>query len=175
MTWGLKSQPHKEEVEMDNNNLYGQDNNPNLGQDNPNQPFQQDDGVQKGEPTGYDPMTGQPIYGQPQPQQQAYQQQQVYQQPVYQQAQSQPQAMYVPQSELEEPVSIGDWMITILVMCIPCVNIVMLFVWAFGSGKKSKSNYFKAFLIWLLIWIAIAVVLAIIGTIIGATILSEIF
>ncbi len=35
-----------------------------------------------------------------------------------------------------------------LVMAVPCVNIVMMFVWAFGSGtKKSKANYFRATLI----------------------------
>ena len=52
------------------------------------------------------------------------------------------------QDNLEEPMSMGEWMISLLVMMIPCVNIVMMFVWAFSSTeKKSKSNYFKASLI----------------------------
>jgi len=55
--------------------------------------------------------------------------------------------------ELEEPVSLGEWLVSILLMCIPCVNIVLMFVWAFGGNvKKSKSNYFKATLIWTGIW-----------------------
>jgi len=50
--------------------------------------------------------------------------------------------------DLEEPVSIGDWIVTYLIMCVPCVGIVMLFVWAFSSStKKSKSNWAKAQLI----------------------------
>lgn len=49
---------------------------------------------------------------------------------------------------LEEPVSIGEWVIAFLIMMVPCVNIVMMFVWAFSKNeKKSKSNYFKVQLI----------------------------
>lgn len=56
----------------------------------------------------------------------------------------------------EETVSIGSWLIAYLILCIPIVNIVMLFVWAFSDNSpKSKSNWAKASLI----WIAIGVVL----------------
>lgn len=49
---------------------------------------------------------------------------------------------------LEEPVSVGEWVITFLIMMVPCVNIVMMFVWAFSKNeKKSKSNYFKVQLV----------------------------
>jgi len=45
----------------------------------------------------------------------------------------------------DEVVSYKEWLITLLIMMIPVVNIVMMFVWAFGDEtKKSKSNYFKA-------------------------------
>ena len=62
---------------------------------------------------------------------------------------------------LEEPVSFGDWMLSLLLMMIPCVNIVMMFVFAFGNGKKSKSNFFKAYLVWMLISIVLSVILII--------------
>lgn len=53
-----------------------------------------------------------------------------------------------PQLDLEEPVKLGEWFVTMLIMMIPCVNIVMMFVWAFSqTEKKSKSNFFKAALI----------------------------
>lgn len=79
------------------------------------------------------------------------------------------QAPYQEPGELEEPVSFGDWMITMLIMSIPCVNIVMMFVWAFGNGNKSKSNYFKAYLVWALISIVISVILvAVFGASIAA-------
>ena len=55
-----------------------------------------------------------------------------------------------PNSGLEKPMSVGDWIITMLIIMIPCLGIVMMFVWAFSSSEnKSKSNYFKAQLIFL--------------------------
>ena len=51
-----------------------------------------------------------------------------------------------------DPVSVSEWIITTIVMAIPLVNIVMPFVWAFGSGTKtSKANFFKAQIVMVLI------------------------
>jgi len=51
-----------------------------------------------------------------------------------------------------KPVSVGDWMITYLLMCIPIVNLILLFVWAFGSNTpQSKANWAKASLLWILV------------------------
>ena len=65
--------------------------------------------------------------------------QQQYRQPT---VQEQLQYQYQqPQDELEEPMTMGEWMITLLIMLIPCANIIMAFVWAFSSTeKKSKSD-----------------------------------
>ncbi|MCM1184425.1 MAG: hypothetical protein NC337_13720 [Roseburia sp.] len=129
---------------MDNNNMYNQGGSEN--RENPINPNNQ--GVQGNEQPVYrQPAYQQPVY------QQSYQQQsyQPYQQP-YQQPYSQDD------SGLEEPVSFGDWMLTKLILCIPCVGIVMMFVWAFGSStKKSKSNYFKASLVWALISVVVSI------------------
>ena len=67
----------------------------------------------------------------------------------------------------DEVVSIKEWLITILILCIPIVNIVMIFVWAYGNGTKtSKSNYFKATLIMFVISFLIIILLyAIMGSI----------
>lgn len=74
----------------------------------------------------------------------------------------------VPQTR---PMSVGDWMLTILLTAIPLVGIIMLFVWAFGSDTRStKSNWAKAMLIWALIFI---VLYAIIFAVFGAAILSS--
>ena len=52
------------------------------------------------------------------------------------------------QLDLEEPVKMSEWFISLLLMMVPCVNIVMMFVWAFSkTEKKSKSNLFKVLLI----------------------------
>ena len=63
---------------------------------------------------------------------------------------------------LEEPVSIGEWIITLLVMMIPCVNFIMMLIWAFSSStKKSKSNLCKAYLIVLGIVLGIYLLIAV--------------
>ena len=85
-----------------------------------------------------------------------------YQQSVQEQLQYQYQQ---PQTDLEEPVSMGEWLITMLILMIPCVNLVMMFVWAFSSKeKKSKSNYFKASLIFAaVILVLYIIIIAIFG------------
>lgn len=80
----------------------------------------------------------------------------------YYDASSQPQVQVPIGQEQEEPVSVGEWLISMLLMCIPCVNIVLMFVWAFGSStKKSKSNYFKASLICAGIGIVLTIIMMI--------------
>jgi hypothetical protein len=59
-----------------------------------------------------------------------------------------------------KPVTVGDWMITALLLGIPIVNIVLIFVWAFGGNTPvSKANFAKATLIWCLISMVISFVL----------------
>lgn len=77
-----------------------------------------------------------------------YYQQNPYQQSSYQQPQYQGYQTYQNTGDMEEPMSVKEWLITDLLLLIPCVNIILVFVWAFSSSeKKSKSNYFKANLI----------------------------
>ena len=84
----------------------------------------------------------------------------------YQQPSVQDQRQYQyqqPESNLEEPMTLGEWLITMLIMLIPCVNIIMAFVWAFSSKeKKSKSNYFKAWLIFMAIVIVLYIILLVV-------------
>ncbi len=61
--------------------------------------------------------------------------------------------------DLEEPMKMGEWLISLLITMIPCVGLIMIFVWAFGSTeKKSKSNFFKAYLVFGVIRIVIFLV-----------------
>ena len=58
----------------------------------------------------------------------------------------------------EDPVKVSEWLLTMLVLAIPCVNLIMLFVWGFGGvEKRSKSNYCKAYLIWMAIGFVICI------------------
>ncbi|PIT13739.1 hypothetical protein BGI30_00905 [Snodgrassella alvi] len=45
-------------------------------------------------------------------------------------------------------MSIGDWIVTLLIFCIPFVNLIMVLVWAFSSNSNpNRANYCKAYLI----------------------------
>lgn len=62
------------------------------------------------------------------------------------------------------PISLGDWMITLLILCIPLVGIIMLFVWGFADGTHpSKRNFCRAYLIWMLIGLVLFVLFVIMG------------
>ena len=55
-------------------------------------------------------------------------------------------------------VSIGDWIVTLIIMILPLINLIMLFVWAFGGGTpESKSNWAKAMLLFYLIGFILAI------------------
>jgi uncharacterized integral membrane protein len=69
---------------------------------------------------------------------------------------------YNPGQEVSPVISVKEWMLMTLVMIIPIVNIIMMFVWAFGEGNPTKKNYFKASLLWAAIIIAIYAVVFII-------------
>ena len=97
------------------------------------------------------------------------------------------------QSSNYQPMSIGDWIITYIVLYIPpvagglisgvlgitllgglvsCISFVMLFIWAFGSSTKpSKKTWAQA----TLIFMAIAIVLAIIFFSVFANTIGNIF
>lgn len=58
--------------------------------------------------------------------------------------------------QLEAPLSMGEWLVTLILLAIPCVNFVLLFVWGFGNGNQNRKNYCRALLI---MW-AIGIVLS---------------
>lgn len=56
-------------------------------------------------------------------------------------------------------VSIGNWIITLIILVIPLVNIIMLFVWAFNRTTNiTKANWAKASLILLAVWILLGII-----------------
>ncbi|MGH8190362.1 MAG: hypothetical protein ACREP2_02825 [Rhodanobacteraceae bacterium] len=62
------------------------------------------------------------------------------------------------------PVSLGDWILTLVVLAIPIVGIVMMFVWAFAGGTHpSKQNYCRATLILALIGFVLFVLFLVMG------------
>ena len=73
---------------------------------------------------------------------------------------------------IRHEVSIGEWMITILITALPLIGLIMLFVWAFGDGTNpSKKNWAIA----TLIWFAIVIVLTILFFVIFGAIIASMF
>jgi uncharacterized protein involved in cysteine biosynthesis len=55
-----------------------------------------------------------------------------------------------------KPLSLGDWIVTFILLAIPIVNLVMLFVWALSGGTHpSKRTYAQASLILSLVGIVL--------------------
>jgi uncharacterized membrane protein YdbT with pleckstrin-like domain len=63
-------------------------------------------------------------------------------------------------------MTIGNWIVTMIIMIIPLVNIIMLIVWAASSNENpNRKNWAVAQLIFMAIGILLWIVLA--GSIIG--------
>lgn len=76
--------------------------------------------------------------------------------PAYAQPQYAPPPAYQPAAA---EMTVGAWMITLLVSYIPIVGFIMMLVWAFGSGAPpSKRNYCRAALIFSLIGVVLSFV-----------------
>jgi hypothetical protein len=53
------------------------------------------------------------------------------------------------------------WMM--FVTAIPCIGLIMIFVWAFIGDNESRKNYFRAILAWVAIFVVLFAILASIG------------
>lgn len=127
-------------------------NTMNLGQAQQVPPMQQYQPQQQVPPMHqYQPQQQVPPMHQYQPQQQVPPMQQMYQ-PQYGTANTAWQDIN------DQPLSVGGWITTMIVLMIPVVNFIMLLVWAFGSGNKSRKNYCLASLIIAVVMIALIMV-----------------
>ena len=70
----------------------------------------------------------------------------------------------------ESAVKVSEWLVTLLLLSIPCVGFILMIVWGFGdtAEKESKVNFCRASLIWtgilcalvLVIYLVVALVMA---------------
>ena len=70
----------------------------------------------------------------------------------------------------KDVMGMGEWLITLIVLAIPCVNIIMYFVWAFGNGNENRKNFCRAGLIMMAVGIVLTILLS---SIIGISIVSS--
>jgi len=80
---------------------------------------------------------------------------------------------YYPQNFVQEkPVSVGDWILTFILLAIPLVNFILIIYWALSdSTPASKRNYCRASIL----LTAIIVVLGVLGFLlfVGITMLAS--
>ncbi len=65
-------------------------------------------------------------------------------------------------------ISVGDWLITLILLGIPLVNVIMLIYWAVSSNTHpSKQSYARAVIILAAIFIVLAIIVGVIGGLAG--------
>ncbi len=65
--------------------------------------------------------------------------------------------------EQTDVMSVKDWLITLLILAIPLVNLVMLLVWAFGGNTNpNKANFCKAYLVLLAAFMVLYILLIVV-------------
>ncbi len=65
-----------------------------------------------------------------------------YSAPAYQQPASSAE-------HIKDPVRMSEWLVNMIVLAVPVVNIVVALIWAFGSETKpSQKSFSRAWLIW---------------------------
>lgn len=63
-------------------------------------------------------------------------------------------------SNFEEPMGLGDWIITLLITYIPVVGFIMTIVWALTASNTSKKNYARATLLFMIIGFVFVVLMS---------------
>ncbi|MGR8979760.1 MAG: hypothetical protein ACU84H_06675 [Gammaproteobacteria bacterium] len=66
-------------------------------------------------------------------------------------------------TENDQPMSTGDWFLTLLILALPVVNILMIIVWAMGVGNINRVNYCRAILLFVAILTGIVVLWRMLG------------
>lgn len=64
-------------------------------------------------------------------------------------------------SQTAPVMTVKDWLIIYLIMLIPVVNIIFLFIWAFGGSRSENPNkvsWAKASLIWFAIVLVLYII-----------------
>lgn len=72
-------------------------------------------------------------------------------------------------------LSVKEWLINLLILCVPVVNIIFLFIWAFGQNdiNETKQNWAKASLIMMAIGLVITIIFYVILAIAGLFFLQQ--
>jgi len=74
----------------------------------------------------------------------------------------------------DEIVSVKEWLSILIILFFPIINVVYVFVRVFFKTKKSKSNFFKAYLIFSAIVIICLIIFGLVAYYYGIPVFSNI-
>ena len=60
-------------------------------------------------------------------------------------------------------ISVGHWMLLLLLASLPCVGVILILVFAFVGENESRKNYFRALIAWFLVILGIILILGLLG------------
>lgn len=84
-----------------------------------------------------------------------------YSEPQRAEYEEMPNSNYRPAYSHEEPISVGNWFLTLFICAIPIVGLIMLLIWSFsGETNENKKNFAKAQLIWTVIGVILSVIIS---------------
>ncbi|MEO8205520.1 MAG: hypothetical protein ABI615_05015 [Chthoniobacterales bacterium] len=73
-----------------------------------------------------------------------------------------------------QEVTVGNWIVTFILLAIPIVNIIMLIIWAIGNDVlPSKRNYARAALILFGVFVVIGILVGLLGGLAGLTMMNH--
>ncbi|MDE6435693.1 MAG: hypothetical protein K2L07_15875 [Lachnospiraceae bacterium] len=73
---------------------------------------------------------------------------------------------------MNDEMTLGQWIGTIVLTCIPCVNIIMLIIWAASAENVNKKRWAQAQLIVAAVLVVLSIILNVIFGAAFATVLS---
>lgn len=75
--------------------------------------------------------------------------------------------------QTHEAMSVGQWIVTMIILAIPILNIIMLLIWAFGASTNvNKKNYSRAVLIIGVVGLILGIILSAAGLFSGLNMLQ---
>jgi hypothetical protein len=60
-------------------------------------------------------------------------------------------------------ISVGQWMLWLLLASIPCVGLIIVIVMAFVGDNESRKNYFRALIAWFFIMVIVVGIIVVLG------------
>ena len=65
-------------------------------------------------------------------------------------------------------MSVKEWLVTLIILALPLINIVMMFVWAFGgTGNINRRNYCRAALLIFAVVFGLSICVTLLALLVG--------